>query len=77
MEAIQMLTAKLDQISHKMESMNVNPVSAAQVSCGACGMMGHQSQDCLQVNRGGPIEDVNAFNSRPAGNFYQPQFNSN
>ena len=77
MEAIQMLTAKLDQISHKMENMNVNPISAGQVSCGACGMSGHQSHECLQVNQGGPIEDINAFNSRPAGNFYQPQFNSN
>lgn len=50
MEAIQMLTAKLDQISHKVDSMNISQVSTSNIGCGACGMTGHQSSECLQVN---------------------------
>ena len=71
-----MITAKLDQLSHKFDSIQVNQVSQS-TSCGACGAIGHQSSECLAFTNEVGLEQINAFNARPMGNSYPNNFNSN
>ncbi|KAL0443921.1 UNVERIFIED_CONTAM: hypothetical protein Slati_2114800 [Sesamum latifolium] len=78
-DAVSALSAQMTALTHKVDNLGVAMLNDAPIGpCGACGQMGHWSQDCKVGNQFSIHEDANFVshdgmsNFNPYSNTYNP-----